>query len=202
MSAITDSVSEAVEKTGQSSDSRLNAVIAAMVAVLATIMAVFNIKDGNIVQAMAQARVNGVDAWNYFQAKSLKQTLAENVLDQLMIEREGGAAASPEASALLEQKIAVYREKARAYAAEKEEIEKQARGFERDYDRLNLQDDQLDSAEAGITIAISLLGISALTRKKWLVGLALVFGSLGIVLGVAGFAGWNLHPGVVARWLG
>lgn len=201
MSDISDAVTDAVEKAEQSSEYRLNSVIAAMVAVFATIMAVFNIKDGNIVQAMAQAQAKGVDAWNYFQAKSMKQHLAENMIDQLLIERESVIASSPEAKALLEQKIAMYGEKAKAYAAEKEEIKKQAQGFEEEYDHLNFHDDQFDIADAGLTIAISLLGISALTRKRWLVGLALVFASFGIVSGVAGFAGWDFHPDIVARWL-
>jgi len=33
------------------------------------------------------------------------------------------------------------------------------------------------------------------------VSVALMFGSFGAVLGLAGFLGWNLHPEVIAKFL-
>ena len=39
------------------------------------------------------------------------------------------------------------------------------------------------------------------TRKRWLLGLALLFAGFGGVLGVAGFLGWSLHPDSLARLL-
>jgi hypothetical protein len=80
MADITDTIQEATEHAGES---RLHAIIAVFVAVTATFMAICNVKDGNIVQAMSQAQANGVDAWSYFQAKSTKQALAENTLEIL-----------------------------------------------------------------------------------------------------------------------
>src|SRR5213075_3034478 len=67
-------ISEAIE---QGRDSRLNAIVATMVALTATFMALCNVKDGNIGQGMAQAQASVVDTWSYFQAKSTKQSLAE-----------------------------------------------------------------------------------------------------------------------------
>jgi hypothetical protein len=61
MADMKDSIDEVVDKAGQASDRLIN-VIAALVAVLATVMALFNIKDGNIVQAMAQAQARSVNA--------------------------------------------------------------------------------------------------------------------------------------------
>ena len=104
MADIKDTIEEVVDKAEQASD-RLNRVISVLVAVLATVMALFNVKDGNIVQAMAQAQARGVDAWSYYQAKSTKQSLAENMLDQLTFERERGGALTPEATARVFQKF-------------------------------------------------------------------------------------------------
>ena len=39
-------------------------------------MAICNIKDGNIVQAMSQAQAHGINTWAYFQANSTKQSIA------------------------------------------------------------------------------------------------------------------------------
>ena len=52
-----------------------------------------------------------------------------------------------------------------------------------------------------MSVAIALAGVTALTRKRWLLGLALLFAGFGGVLGVAGFLGWSLHPDALARLL-
>ena len=200
MGDIKESIDEVVEKADNAS-SRLNSVIAVLVAVLATVMALFNIKDGNIVQAMAQAQAASVNAWAYFQAKSTKQSLAENMLDQLIIERERSGPLTPEAAALLDKKIAFYREKVERYEGEKAEIKKQAEGFAQEYDRLNYHDDQFDIAEAGITVALAVLGIAALTRRQWLVWFAAVFAGIGLASGIAGFLGAGFHLDFIATML-
>jgi len=173
-----------------------------MVALIATFMAVCNIKDGNICQTMAQQQAMAVDSWSYYQAKSMKQNLAESVLDQLSFQKESSAGRlSPAVATLLDQKIASYAAKVKKYESEKEEIKAQATTAESEYDRLGVHDDQLDISEAALSIAIALLGVSALTRKKWLVYLAVFFAISGLVFGMAGFLGWSLHPDAVARIL-
>lgn len=200
MPDIKDAVDDAVSKSHEASD-RLGSTVAALVAVLATAMAVFNIKDGNIVQAMAQAQARSVNAWSYFQAKSTKQNLAESMLDQLRIERERSAGMPADTLTLLDSKILFYKEKVDRYENEKLEIKKQAEEFEREYDRLNYHDDQFDIAEAGITVAIAVLGIAALTRRKWLVWFALAFASIGLASGIAGFLDAGFHLDFVAKML-
>ena len=66
MSEIADTISEAVEKAG---GSRINTIVAVSVAITATFIALCNVKDGNIVQAMAQEQASGVDAWAYYQVE-------------------------------------------------------------------------------------------------------------------------------------
>ena len=69
------------------------------------------------------------------------------------------------------------------------------------YDRLNLHDDQFDLADAALSIAISLLAVTALTQKRWLYYLALVPTVFGLLMGLAGLLGWGLHPDALARLL-
>jgi len=57
-------------------------------------------------------------------------------------------------------------------------------------------------SEAGLTLAMALYAVTLLTRKRWLFGVALVFSVYGVVMGLAGYAGWNLHPEWLARFLG
>jgi hypothetical protein len=84
MGELDEAISSAVE---QAADSRLNSIVAILVALAATLMALDNIKDGNITQAMAQAQTHAVDAWSFYQAKSTKQNIAEATLDQLQVIR-------------------------------------------------------------------------------------------------------------------
>lgn len=200
MADIKDAIEEVVDKAERTSD-RLNSVIAVLVALLATVMALFNVKDGNIVQAMAQAQARTVNAWSYFQAKSTKQSLAETMVDQLTFQRQRGAELTPEAIALLDKQIDFYRDKVSRYEAEKDEIKKQAEGYEQEYDRLNVHDDQFDIAEAGITVALAVLGIAALTRRIWLVWFALVFAGVGLASGISGFVGGDFHLDFLAKIL-
>ncbi len=200
MGEIDEKISEAVENAGESRDS-LNSVIAILVALIATFMALCNIKDGNIVQAMSQEQAKAVDSWSYYQAKSMKQNLAESVLDQLTLQKDAATGLAAPAAALLDKQIAAYTDKVKRYEKEKNEIKKQAEAAQAEYDRLNVHDDQFDLSEAALSIAIALLGVSALTRKKWLVGLAIVFAGFGVLMGLAGFLGWSLHPDAVAKIL-
>lgn len=200
MADIKDAVDEVMGEAAESRD-RLGSTIAVLVAVLAMIMALFGIKGGNIGQAMAQAQARSVNAWAYFQAKSTKQGLAESMLDQLTIERERAVGLTAEAQTLLDNKIVFYREKVERYEREKQEIKQQAEAYEREYENLNFHDDQFDIAEAGITVGLAVLGVAALTRRRWLVWFALVFAGVGLASGIAGFMDARFHLDFVAAML-
>jgi len=199
MGEIEETISEAVENAEKSHDG-LNSLIAVLVALLATFMALCNIKDGNIVQAMSQDQAKAVDQWSYYQAKGMKENLAESVRDQLTLRREQPGL-SPQELALLDQQIKKYDGIVAKYVKEKEAIKKDAEDAGKDYDRLNVHDDQFDMSEATISIAIALLGVSALTKKKWLVGVAVLFAGFGVLMGLAGFFGWGIHPDAFAKFL-
>jgi hypothetical protein len=193
---IDEAVGEAVEK---GRESRLNAFIALFVALAATLMAIDNIKDGNVGQAMAQAQAHGVDAWNYYQAKSTKQNLAESTLDTLQAMRATAAVGTNLAE--LDRRIVSYQAQVARYEKEKDDIRAQAEGYQAEYDRLNLHDDQFDLSDAGFSVAIALFGITALTRQRWLLVVAGLFFLVGTLFGLAGFMGWGLHPDRLMAWL-
>jgi len=173
------------------------------VAMIATFIALCNVKAGNITQAMQQAQANSVDAWAYFQAKGTKLNIAESARDALVTQREiSGSSMSAETRALIDKKIAEYETKIRVYEREKGEIKQSAEGFQKEYERLNVRDDQFDMAEALTSVAIALLGITALTRKRRLLYVGWTFAGFGIALGIAGFARLNLHFEFLARLLG
>jgi hypothetical protein len=197
MGDLDEAIGSAVE---HAAESRLNSIVAILVALAATLMALDNIKDGNVTQAMAQAQTHTVDAWSYYQAKSTKQNLAEATVDQLQALRATTASGTA-GLAVLDRRIAAYQAQAARYEKEKAEIKAQAEGYQHEYDRLNLHDDQFDLSDASLSVAIALLGVTALTRKRWLLGLAGLFLLVGLTFALAGFLGWPLHPDALMSWL-
>jgi DNA repair ATPase RecN len=198
MGEIDEKIGEALEKARES---RLNTAIAALVALTATLMALNNVKDGNIVQNMQQAQANGVDEWAYYQAKGTKQNFAIAAREQLELMRDTTPNATPEVRAMFDKRIAEYTAQEKKYEAEKEDIKRKAEGFQKQYDEFNRHDDQFDAAEALMSVAIAMFGVTALTRKRWLLGVGLVFAVTGETLGLAGFVGWSLHSDWLASVL-
>jgi hypothetical protein len=196
MGEIEETIGEAVEKA---KESKLNAMVALLVAFAATFMALCNVKDGNIVQAMAQAQASSVDAWSYYQAKGTKENLATATREQIELTRDTTPNATPETRALFDKRIGEYALAEKKYEKEKADIKAQAEGFQKQYDDLNVHDDQFDMAEGLLSVAIALLGVTALTQKRWLLGVALAFAGFGTLLGFAGFVGWSIHPDWLAR---
>ena len=201
MSELSDAVSEAVEKASEDGGDNLNGYVALSVAVVATFTAICNVKGGNIGQAMANTQSNMVSAWAYFQAKGTKLNIVDSARDVLRTQREITPGLTVEARAHLDKQIADYDTKIATYEKEKNEIKQTAEGYQAEYDRLGVRDDQFDMAEATASIAIALLGVTALTRKRWLLGFAGLFLLIGVVFGLAGFFSWSLHPAGVMAWL-
>ena len=185
-----------VEVSAEAKDKALNRRVAMTVVVLSVFMGLCNIKDGNIVQAMAQAQANAVDRWGEYQATRTKTHIAEASRQQLTL--LGGAQPSPQTQAAIAElnaNIARYERKAPQLAAE-------AQGFSDQYDALNIHDDQFDASEAAISTAISMAAVAALAESSWLLIGAWVFGAFGLFMGICGFAGWGFHPDLLSSLLG
>ncbi len=191
-----DIVEQAVEAAERRS--RLNAVVAITVAVLATFMGICKVKDDNIVQAMQQAQADKIDHWAYYQARNLRQEVAEATAVQLELARP---ASGPGRAADYDDAIARYRALAADQARKKEDLKAQAEDDQRRYDSLNYRDDQFDLSDALLAIAIAMLAVTALTQLWSLYWAALVPTGFGVLMGLAGLAGWALHPGALVALL-
>jgi len=200
MAEALDKIQDDVQEHAE--ESRLNGYIALFVAVVATFMALCSVKDGNVVQAMQQSQAKAIDQWAYYQSKGTKQHLAENSADMLKVQLELNPGLKPELRAKLEARISAQETAARTYEKEKVQIKAEAEQAAKDYDAMNVHDDQFDLAEACLSVAIALAGVTALTKKRWLFGVACAFACVGILYGLAGFLRWNLHSDLMAKVLG
>jgi len=183
-----DAIPDPVD-TGKKSG-KLNAAVAITVALLATFMGICKVKDDNINQSMQQSQANKVDHWSYYQARNVREEVARATIDQLTV----AASAQGADKAAAQAAIARYTQIASNQAQKKAEAKAQAEQDQKDYDAANFRDDQFDLSDALLAIAISLLAITALTQQLWLYLAALVPIGFGVLMGVAGLAGWRIHP--------
>jgi hypothetical protein len=177
---------------------RLNTWVAITIALLATFVGICKVKDDNIVQAMQQAQADKLDHWSFYQARNIRQEVAQAALDQFLSAPPTHTAA---AQASPSPVIARYQALVVEQKAKKDSLRAQAESDQRTYDALNYRDDQFDLSDALTALAISLLALTSLTQKRWLFGVAMVATVLGVVMGLAGLAGWHLHPDALTRML-
>ena len=154
--------------------------IAVMTAILATIGALFSYMGG-LTQANAglyknNAAIKKTEAsnqWNYYQAKSSKQNLAELA-----------------AVLVTDEKRPAYKDEIERYKKEKAEIKTAAEKLEAESTDWDKQSDgQLHlhhrwaQATTALQISIALAAIALLTRRKWLEYGMFGVAGLGVVLG-------------------
>ncbi|WP_416172296.1 DUF4337 domain-containing protein [Actimicrobium sp. CCC2.4] len=169
----------AVEHAGHDGD-KFSGRIAVMTAILATVGALFGYLGGatqnNAAMLKNDAAIKKTEAsnqWNYYQAKSNKQNLAELAMS------------------LPGVNVEKYKADAARYKSEKEEIKKAAEKLEAASLDFNAQSEaQMHEhhrwalATTAEQIAISLAAITLLTRRRWMQYLAYGIAAVGLGLGV------------------
>jgi hypothetical protein len=186
-----------IEVSAEAKDKRLNRAVAITVVSLSVVMGLGNIKDGNIVQNMDQAKADSVDRWNEYQATKTKAHIARTARTQIAIlaTSSATAAAARPALASLDADLAKY-------AAEAPAIARQAKQLSDRYDALNVHDDQFDASEALLSTAISIAAVAALVESDWVLVGAWLFAVCGLAMSVCGFAGLSFHPDFLSSVLG
>jgi hypothetical protein len=182
----------------RSARSSLGAMVAITIALLATFLGICKVKDDNIVQAMERVENDRLDHWNFYQARNIREEIANATLAELQLAAAGAPAPQ---QAGYRASIAKYRQLVAEQEQKKEELRIEAEGDQKTYDTLNYRDDQFDLSDAMLALAISLLAVTALTHKRWLYWLALVPTAGGVLMGLAGLLGWHIHPATITRWL-
>src|SRR5205823_4588318 len=180
------------------SRAHLNTLVAISVALLATFMGICKVKDDNIVQAMQQAQADKIDNYSWYQARNIREEVARATAAQLTAQLASTPAAD---RAAIQQQLDTYNALAKEQGEKKQQQQDAADQADKTYNQLNFHDDQFDLADAALSIAISLLAVTALTQKRWLFFLALVPTFFGLLMGLSGLLGWALHPDALARLL-
>jgi hypothetical protein len=193
-----ESVESKEDRGRDRASARLGAWVAITVALLATFLAICRVKDENISKAMERVETERLDHWNFYQARNIREEVASAALTQLRL----GAAGAPAAQQTgYRDAITKYEALAADQNKKKEDLRVQADEAQKTYDQLHYRHDQFDLSDAMIALAISLLALTALTHKRGLFWIAMIPTAGGIVMGLAGLAGWHVHVATLSKLL-
>jgi len=162
-------------------DSSMINQIALFTAVIATVGAIFAYMGG-ATQANAglyknNAAIKKTEAsnqWNYFQAKSTKQSLAE-------VSRDLAPVAADKEK--YQAKIDRYEKEKKEIQAQAEKVETESREWDKKSDAQMHQHHRWAQATTALQVAIALAAIALLTRKKWLEWGMFGMGAIGVGIG-------------------
>src|SRR5690242_18975334 len=171
------------EKVEAKNTRKLNTLVAISVALLATFMGICKTKDDNIVQAMQQAQADKIDNYSWYQARNIREEVANSTVAQLKAVQ---ASASSPAQAVISEQIKTYQTLAQEQNEKKKVQQADADKADQTYNEVNVHDDQFDLSDAMLAIAISLLAVTALTHIRWLFIIVMAPTFLLVLMGLAG----------------
>ena len=189
-----DEVIDQAQEAAEGAHERLINVAAVMVAIIATFLALCGVKADNMDYGILQEKSDAVDQWNMYQAKSMKQymyKLQRDSLQALLLTQRG---APPAAVAAVNKNVAKYSAEIDRYEKEKEEVSAKAKEHEDNAERMNRMANLLDLTDVFLSLSISLLAITILTKRWWMFFVALAPSLLGVVFGLAALmnSGWDV----------
>jgi hypothetical protein len=156
--------------------------LAVITAILATVGALFSYMGG-ATQANAglyknDAAIKKTEAsnqWNYYQAKSGKQNLAELALSLV----------SEDKKASYEKDIERYKAEKAEIKAKAEALEEEAKDFDHRSEQQMHQHHRWAQATTALQVSIALAAIALLTKRRWLEWGTIGVGTAGVLVGVA-----------------
>lgn len=173
-----------VEHVAQHGGDSFTSRLAVLTAILSTVGAIFGYMGGHSQNAAllykneaAIQKTSASNQWNYYQAKSNKQNLAE-----LSVTLTSG-----EAQEKFKQAIERYKKEKEEIKVEADKLEAEAKAADKKSEAEMHVHERWALATTLLQIAIALSAITLLTRKRWL--LLGVYGStaLGLGAGVMGY---------------
>jgi hypothetical protein len=181
-----EAVDEAKERGEQARESRFRSVLllAALLAVAGAIVNLFSNQDATAaLQAKDDAilaQAHATDAWNFYEARSIKQHLYQAAVD-----------AAPQLSAPARAKIAAT---ARHEGRDQNALLKQAQQYEAQVEDDDKRSEMLmqrhEILEASVTlfeVSIAIVSIAGIMAARWLVGVGGIIAIAGLCYGIYGF---------------
>lgn len=171
----------AVEHAAHGGNDAFAARIAAITAVLATLGAIFSYEAGSTqneaLMYKNEAAIKKTEAsnqWNFYQAKSSKQNMAELAV----------SLTSGEAQARYRAEIDRYKTEKQEIRERAEKLEEASREADHQSEHAMHEHHRWAQAMTALQVAISLAAITLLTRRRWMEWAALGVAGAGCAMGV------------------
>ncbi len=160
---------------------------ALLVAVLAACLALCEQQGKHAEIRVEDNAIGATDAWNQYQAKSIRQTLARDLLALAgSLDAPGDAALAGRRAALIGQLQGDVSRYGSDETSGKDAIAERAHGLEERRDHAIHTVHSLDNAAAAFELGIVLATASVITRSLMLRRFAYLLGAAGAVIGVLG----------------
>jgi hypothetical protein len=186
------------EKAEHASDDRFRNRAALLIAFLAAVLAIGGMGGGNATDDLISNNIQANDAWAFYQAKNMRQTVYEIAADDL--EAALPTMAAPQRAAA-EKRLADYRATIARYDSEpdpeapndplrgegKKEISARAKAYEAARDEAAAKDNSFDLAEVALQLALVLGSVAILAVNRKVLILSAALGLIGTLLTLNGF---------------
>src|SRR5262249_39639002 len=161
-----------------------NKKIALLISVMALILAFAETLGKSAQTAAVAANIDALNLWNFFQAKTIRQTVLRTAAEQT-----AATASTPKAN----QQVDKWLDTAKRYQAEpetnegREQLMARAKAAEKRREVLTAAYHHYETASAAVQIAIVMASASIVTGMAALVWIAAGFGAVAIAFCVIGF---------------
>ena len=166
---------------------------ALLVSVLAMVLAIASLGGSNAAKDATQENISAANAYNFYQAKSIRQTAYKVAADELEITLAKGDKLSAASKELITKKLEAYRKNIDRYESEpetgegKKELMARAKHHEAERDLALKRDPWFDYAEATLQIGIVLASVAIITSTPLLLTGSLGLGLVGLLCTLNGF---------------
>ena len=174
---------------------------AILIAFFAMLLAITGLGSNNAMKEALNENIQAANAFNFFQAKNIRQTSLVLAADQFELAWTNDATLPENIREGLRKKVADYKRTIARYESEpetgegKKELMVRARAHEAKRDHALVQDPYFDFAEALLQIAIVLVSVAIVADQRWLAWAASGVGVIGAFLMLNGFLLFVTIPG-------
>ncbi len=169
------SANEELEEHVHHAQDPFDKTVAGSMAIIAALLAVVSVlgQHFNTEKLLLQGKTS--DEWAYSQAKDIRHYIAEATRDTVADLKPGSAL------------IKTYEQDAKKYKKQVQDIQDQARDFEKERDKNGEKADRFHVGEVFLEVAIVLSSLAILTKRRAFFGVGAISGLAGVVISVTAY---------------
>ena len=193
---VSDHIAEAGSHHGHAdhavNDTTFRKRVGLFISVLAVLLAITGTGSTNAMKATINANIERSDAWNFYQARNIRETATKLAEDQLELTLTSRPDLPDAARTAIGARIDAYRQAIQHYESDptsggKTELKAEAEAAEARRDLAQARGESFEIAEALLQIAIVLASTCILTASRQLLLVSVLFAAGGLFLSANGF---------------